>query len=62
MLKTTFIKLREYFRPKTDQEHIYDWLSESSSLVDLERRQHALDRNEAPFQVQHNMRANGHYN
>jgi hypothetical protein len=62
MLKTTLIKLREYFRPKTERELIHNWLSESTDLVDLERRQRDLTHNRAPFQMQHNMRAKGHYN
>jgi len=54
-------RIAAYLRPRTEQEQIYDWLSESTSLVDLERRQRALDRNQAPFQTVGNMRAKGYY-
>lgn len=42
----------------TEQEKIYNWLSSSSSLEEIERRQRMMSRGEAPWQVNtnHNMK------
>jgi hypothetical protein len=60
-MRNTLKKFFNYFRPRTEEERVYEWLSESSDLVDLERRQRALARNQAPFQTSSNMRAKGYY-
>jgi hypothetical protein len=43
----------------TEKDKIYDWLSSSSSLEEIERRQRMLSRGEAPWQVRANQNLKG---
>ena len=43
--------LKEFFTFKTDRQRIEDYLSDSSSLVDLENRLKDIDRGQAPWQL-----------
>ena len=43
----------------TEQDKIYNWLSSSSSLEEIERRQRMLSRGEAPWQVSANQNLKG---
>lgn len=46
ILKMLFSSAEEFEKART-----YRWLSESSSLADLERRQRQIERGQAPWQV-----------
>jgi len=43
----------------TEKQKIYTWLSESSDIVELERRQRIIDRGDAPWQVAANYKLKG---
>jgi hypothetical protein len=52
-----FLKKWFKFDPRTsEQKDIDAWLSASSDLADLERRQRMLQRGQAPIQVNANLR------
>jgi hypothetical protein len=59
-MKKILKRIAAYLRPRSQRDLINDWLAESTDLVDLERRQRALDRGQAPFQTVGNMRAKGY--
>jgi hypothetical protein len=43
--------LQKWFCAKTEKELINEYLADSASLADLERRQRAIDLGDAPWQV-----------
>lgn len=45
------INFRDWFKTKTDRDRIDEYLADSASLEDLERRQRLINRNEAPWQL-----------
>ncbi len=45
------VNFRDWFKTKTDRDRIDEYLSDSASLEDLERRQRLINRNEAPWQL-----------
>lgn len=52
----------EFFKaktPVTEKDRVYAWLSESSDVVDLERRLKMLDLNQAPWQIAANRNLQG---
>jgi hypothetical protein len=50
---------KNWFKTKTEQERIEDYLADSLSLEDLERRQRSISRGEAPWQVRANLNLKG---
>jgi hypothetical protein len=43
----------------TEQQLVEQWLSESTDLVDIERRQRMISRGQAPWQVRENNKLRG---
>jgi len=53
-------KILEFLvRKPQEQERIEQWLADSVSLSDLERRQRMIDKGQAPWQVQANNNLRG---
>lgn len=51
--------LKRMLKPTTEQQKIEEWLADSASLVDLERRQRMIEKGQAPWQVQANNNLRG---
>ena len=47
---SSFLELFKIPKAPTEKDRIHAWLSESSDIVDLERRVKLLDQNSAPWQ------------
>lgn len=53
-------KILEFLvRKPQEQERIEQWLADSVSLSDLERRQRMIDKGQAPWQIQANNNLRG---
>ena len=53
-------KILEFLvRKPQEQERIEQWLADSASLADLERRQRMIDKGQAPWQIQANNNLRG---
>jgi hypothetical protein len=53
------LKIRDWFKTKTDRDMINEYLADSVSLEDLERRQRLISRGEAPWQPRANQNLKG---
>ena len=51
--------IRALIKKPTEKQLIEEWLADSASLSDLERRQRLIERNQAPWQVQANNNLRG---
>lgn len=51
-VKFEFNLFRNFFKVKTEKAKIDEYLAESTNLVDLENRIKAIDRGNAPWQIQ----------
>lgn len=49
--RSCVVNFRDWFKTKTDRDRIDEYLADSASLEDLERRQRLINRNEAPWQL-----------
>lgn len=56
MLKNMFNGM---LQPRTEKEKVEEYLADSISLEDLERRQRLINRGEAPWQIQANQNLRG---
>jgi len=45
------MKFLNFFKTKTERDHIEEYLAEAVDLVDLENRLRLIDRNQAPWQI-----------
>jgi hypothetical protein len=52
-------KFKDLFKPKNEKDIVEAYLADSISLEDLERRQRAISRGEAPWQVRANYNLSG---
>lgn len=61
MERTTvmFKYFKNIFKSKTEQDVVYNYLADSISLEDLERRQRLINRGEAPWQIRANQNLKG---
>ena len=53
------VNFKNWFKRRTQKDIIHDYLADSISLEDLERRQRLIDRGEAPWQIQANANLKG---
>jgi hypothetical protein len=57
--RAVMFNFKDWFKTKTDKQQIEEYLADSISLEDLERRQRLISRGEAPWQVRANQNLKG---
>jgi len=57
--KVVMFNIKNLFKTKNEKDMVESYLADSISLEDLERRQRAISRGEAPWQVKANQNLTG---